>query len=183
MTLPDSIIFPRRTEFEDLKDVDNYFQDLTFELTNMYEDLSKGINGDIRSDTQVQRSQWQPILKGTAVAGTFTYNHQIGWSLRKGLITDAWFDISWSASGAAAGNLYIELPYEVANTNQKPFSSAIQSSNIAYAGSTLHINAITNTFRGEIWQSGSGIATSNLAVAASGQLIGSIRYMGKSDET
>ncbi len=90
-----------------------------------------------------------------------------------------------AASGAAAGNLFLELPYEVANSEEKPFSSALQTSTIAYgAGNTvLSINAIPTTFRGEIWSSGSGVVTANVAVAPAGQLIGHVRYIGVANET
>lgn len=185
MTIPTNIIFPLRGDFADLGDIDRYLSDVVFELQRMYEQLAQGINGDIRASVYTQRNEWTPILKGTAVAGTFTYNHQIGWSLRQGLIVDVWFDVSWSASGAAAGNLFLELPYRVARSNQKPFSEALQTSTIAYgAGKTLlSINAIPDSFRGEIWSSGSGAVTANIAVAAAGQLIGHIRYIGVQDET
>ena len=185
MTIPTNIIFPLRGDFSNFEDIDRYLSDVVFELQRMYENLAQGINGDIRASAYTQRNQWTPILKGTGVAGTFTYNHQIGWVLRQGLLIDVWFDVSWSASGAAAGNLFIELPYEVANSDQKPFSEVLQTSTIGYGGGNtlLSINAIPNTFRGEIWSSGSGAVTANVAVAAAGQLIGHIRYIGVQDET
>ena len=189
MTLPSTITFPLRGDFEDFEDVDRYLHDLTFELQRMYEQLSQGVNGTVRSDTALQRSNWTPTLFGTTVAGTFTYNHQIGWVQRTGNITDIWFDVSWSASGAAAGNLFLELPYKVANSAQKPFSSALQTSLISYGGgrTVLSINAIPNTFRGEMWASGSGVTTINVPAApgqqTGGQLIGHLRYMGVLNET
>ncbi len=184
MTLPSSITFPLRADFEDFKDVDRYFRDLIFELQRMYEQLAQGINGTVRSDAALQRSNWTPTLVGTGVPGTFTYNHRIGWVQRTGNLTDIWFDVSWSASGAATGNLFLELPYKVANSSQKPFSSVLQTSTIGYGAgkSLLSINAIPNTFRGEIWSSGSGAATANVTVAASGQLIGHCRYLGVRNE-
>jgi len=184
MTLPSNIIFPLRVDFNDVKDVDRYLGDLTFELQRMYENLAQGVNGDIKSSAYTQRSQWMPILMGTTTPGTFTYTHQIGWALRQGIIVDAWFDVEWTALGGAVGDLFIQLPYEVANSEEKPFSNALQTSTIAYgAGKTvLSINAIPNTFRGEIWSSGSGVATANVGVVAAGQLIGHIRYIGKGNE-
>lgn len=184
MTIPTNIIFPLRGDFSDLEDVDRYLSDVVFELQRMYEQLAQGINGDIRASAYTQRNEWTPILKGTAVAGTFTYNHQIGWALRQGLLVDVWFDVSWSASGAGAGNLFVDLPYRVARSEQKPFSEVLQTSTIAYGGAQtlLSINAIPNTFRGEIWSSGSGAVTANVAVAAAGLLIGHVRYIGQQEE-
>jgi hypothetical protein len=185
LTLPSNIIFPLRADFNELEDIDRYIRDLTFELQRMYEQIANGVNGDIRGSAFTQRENWTPILQGATTSGTFTYDHQIGWAFRQGIITDIWFDVQWSAAGSAAGNLYLILPYKVANTAQMPFSNDIQTSNIAYgAGQTvLSINAIPNTFRGEIWSSGSGNATANIAVVASGRLIGSLRYIGVQNET
>ena len=185
MTIPSNIIFPLRVDFNNLEDINRYLADLTFELQRMYEQIAQAVNGDILTSDGVQREQWTPILKGTGVAGTFTYTHQIGLVLRQGLLTDVWFDVLWTASGAAAGNLYIELPYQVANIAQKPFSATLQTATIAYGAgqSVLSINAIPDTFRGEIWSSGSGNPTANIAVAAAGQLIGHVRYLGVEDES
>lgn len=185
MTLASNIIFPERSEFKDMEDVGDYLTEFTFELQRMYENLAQGVNGDIRASAFTQRNQWLPNLEGTTTAGTFTYTRQIGWSLRQGLMTDAFFDIEWTGLGTAAGNLYVVLPYKVANSDGMPFSQALQTSTIAYgAGQTvLSINAIPNTFRGEIWSSGSGTVTANIAVAAAGRLIGHIRYIGIQDET
>ena len=184
MTLPSTIIFPLRSNFTQLPDVNRYLVDLTYIMQRMYEDLAQGINGDIRASAYTQRNEWTPTMVGTTTPGTFTYAHQIGWVLRQGIIVDVWFDIQWSASGGAVGNLFLQLPYQVAITEQKPFTSTLQTSTIAYgAGRTLlSINAISDTFRGEIWSSGSAVATANVAVAAAGQLIGHIRYIGKGDE-
>lgn len=184
MTLPTNIILPQRKDFGSPQEMGSYLDDLIFELQRMYEQLAQGINGDIRASAFTQREQWVPVLKGTTNPGSFTYNHQIGWVLRRGLGVDVWFDISWSAQSGATGNLYIELPYRVAITDQKPFSETLQTSNITYGASftLLSINAISDSFRGEIWASGSGVATANLAVTNSGQLIGHCRYLGVQDE-
>ncbi len=184
MTLPSHIIFPLRKDLSDPSDINRYVVDLTYVLQRMYEDLAQGINGDIRASSFTERNQWTPVLKGTTADGTFTYTHQVGWALRQGLLVDTWFDIDWTSSGGATGDLYIELPYKVAITDQKPFSSALQTSTIDYgAGMTvLAVNAISNTFRGEIWSSGSGLSTTNISVETAGQLIGHIRYIGTQNE-
>ena len=180
MTLPTTINLPLRVDYSSFEDINRYLADFTYEIQSMYEQLAQGVNGDIKANVYTQKENWTPTLKGTGVAGSFTYANQIGWVLRRGLHVTVWFDVRWTVSGAAAGNLYLELPYKVANSAQKPFSNTIQPSSLAYGAgvSTLHINAISNTFRGEIWTSGSGIATANFAVAGSGQLIGSLSYMG-----
>lgn len=184
MTLPSTITFPLRADFEEFEDVDRYMRDFTFEIQRMYEQLAQGINGTVRSDTALQRSNWTPTMDGTGVTGTFTYTNQIGWVLRQGNMTDLWFDVTWTNAGTATGNLFLTLPYKVANSSQKPYSAALQTATIAYGAgqSVLHVNAIPTTYRGEIWSSGSGTATANIAVSAAGQLIGHLRYLGEANE-
>lgn len=191
MTLPSQIIFPLRPETLNgsLESVENYLRELTVALQDMYEQTVFNVNGTflINRDTAVSAEdstlQWTPTLKGTTTEGSFTYTKQDGWALRQGLLTDVWFDVAWTATGGAAGNLYIELPYEVALTPQKPFVGVVQSSGFAYTGGTgIVLNAITDTYRGEFWNVGSGFTTANQAVVSSGELIGHIRYIGKTDE-
>ena len=185
MSLSPTIQLPLQTErilSDDPKELEKYLRELTFTLQRMYEELADNINGDIRNQALETGRKWTPTLNGST-SGTFTYDHQIGWILRKGLMVDLWFDIKWSAVGTAANNLYLELPYEVATSLQKPFVGVVQSSAFAYTGGTgIVINAIPNTYRGEFWNVGDGFTTANQSVVASGQLIGHIRYIGKQDE-
>jgi hypothetical protein len=149
----------------------------------MYEDVVENVNGEIQADVYVQRNQWTPILAGTTGAGDFTYDHNVGWSLRQGLNTEVWFDVSWSATGGATGNLFLELPYQVAVSLQKPFVGVCQSSVLAYTGGTgIVVNGIPDTYRAEFWNVGSGFTTANQSVVASGQLIGHLRYLGVENE-
>jgi len=182
MSLPSNITLPLRVNYSSDEDMDRYLSDLVFELQGMYENLTENINGYIRNSGDIDQSQWLPTLNGT-VAGTFTYTQQVGWSIRQGIYTQLFFDITWSAS-TATGNLYLELPYKVANSNGMPFVGTLQPSSITFgAGKTnLVINAIPNTYRGEIWTVGSAAATSNLAVPASGRIAGSLMYIGLEDE-
>ena len=188
MTIPSNIILPLHSEMVKSgkpDDLDKYLRELIFSLQTMYEQLAQGVNGDIRADFSEAGRTWTPILKDTANAGTtFTYDHQIGWVLRQGLIVDVWFDIKWTANtGAITGNMYIELPYKVAVTEQKPFVGVLQPSVFTYTGGTeCVINAIDDTYRGEIWNCGSAFTTANQASAAAGHLIGHIRYIGQQDE-
>lgn len=64
-----------------------------------------------------------------------------------------------------------------------PFVGVLQPSNIGFGGGVnLVINGIPNTYRGEIWSIGTGAVTANLAVPASGCLIGQLKYIGLADE-
>lgn len=185
MTLPTTIILPLRPEtiLHDFDDVNNYLRELTVALQDMYEELANNVNGQISADSLVQREQWTPTLAGTTVAGSFTYSHQVGWALRQGLITDVWFDVKWTATGGATGNLYLELPYQVAVSNQKPFVGVCQPSGITFSGGTgMVVNGIPDTYRAEFWNVGSGFTTANQAVVSSGQVIGHLRYIGVENE-
>ena len=184
MTLPTTNVYPLVTTFRSADDINKYLRDLVFALEDRDDQIADAINGEIRGNAFVQRENWTPTLKGATTPGSFTYTQQVGWVFRQGLFTDVWFDIIWTNSGAAAGNLYVELPYRVALSNGKPFVGTLQTSTINYGAgqSVLTINAIPNTYRGEVWSSGSTTATANIAVAAAGQLIGHVRYIGVADE-
>ena len=102
---------------------------------------------------------------------------------RRGIIVDVWFDVLWSGVGTAANNLYLNLPYKVALSDEKPFIGVVQPSSITCTtGTEIVINAIPDTYRGEFWNTGSGVATGNQQVVASGQLIGYLTYIGQFDE-
>lgn len=181
MSLPENIIFPLRSSSDDSPE-NKYLTDLIYELTNMYERIAENVNGSIRNNADVTGAKWTPTLQGST-SGSFTYSSQIGWSLRQGLFSNVWFDITWSAT-TASGNLYVELPYKVTKSSQTPFVGVIQDSSMTYTGgySKLVINGIPNTYRGEIWECGDGVATQNKPVEAAGRLIGHIFYIGLEDE-
>lgn len=186
MTVPTNWNFPLHAErilSEEHTEQEKHWREFIFSVQRMYEELAQGINGNIRSDSLEPGRMWTPTLQGTGTAGTFTYDHQIGWVFRQGIFVDIFFDIQWTAAGTAAGNLYVELPYITAVSSEKPFVGVVQSSVITYTGGTgLLINAIPNTYRGEFWNVGSGFTTANQLVVASGQLIGHLRYIGKANE-
>lgn len=188
MTVETSIILPLHTDkirSQRPEDLESYFRELIFTLTRMYERLAQGINGDIRASFLEPDRNWTPIIKDTANSGTtFTYDHQVGWVYRKGLLVDVWFDVEWTANtGAITGNMYLELPYKVAVTTEKPFVGLLQPSVFTFTGGTeCVINAISDTYRGEIWNTGSAFTTANQGSVAAGHLIGHIRYIGQQDE-
>lgn len=186
MTIPDTDILPLRKNLENIEDINRYINELVFSLTNRDAQVTGTLNGLILNNMETERDQnYTPILMDTVNTGTtFTYTHQIGWSFRSGLLTDVWFDILWTANiGAITGNMYVTLPYQVAQSEQMPFVGVCQSSGFAFTGGTeCVINAIPNTFRAEIWNTGSGFTTANQGSTVSGRLIGFTRYIGQADE-
>lgn len=184
MTIPDRQIY----NLPSGDNMDKYIEQFVKTLQDRDEEVVTTLNGHIKGSAFTQRNKWTPVLEDTADTDTiYTYDHQVGWVYRQGLLTDVWFDVKWTRidSGTPSGNLYVELPYEVATSDQKPFVGVIQSATLAYGtGQTLlTVNAIPGTYRGEIWSSGSGNATANIsATTAAGHLIGHVRYIGKRDE-
>lgn len=179
MTLPTDYYFPKAEDFTN--EPQSYINDLILSLQTMYQEMAQVANGTYRNYADVDSSQWVPTLNGS-VSGTFTYTSQYGWALRQGLMVDIWGDITWSAT-TATGNLYVELPYEVTKSLGMPFVGVCEPSGITFTtGTNLVINSIPNTYRGEIWTTGSGIATANQAVVASGRLIFYNRYIGVSEQ-
>ena len=187
MTLPINSNLPPYTirVEEDKESLSKYLGDLSDGLERMYDDIVNVVNGTFRQNGQVGNLNWSPVLKGTTIPGTFTYTHQIGKVLRQGLITDCWFDVEWPSAGAATGNLALTLPYKVALVDEMPFVGILQISNVTLtAGTNLVINGISNSFNGEFWCVGDGVATANQTIAdsGSGRIIGHIRYIGQNDE-
>jgi len=179
MTLPTDLDLPLKENYENEQE---YIKDVVFELQEMYDNIVQSVNGFIRNNAEVDQAKWTPTLNGTT-PGTFTYSHRVGWSVRQGIFTQLFFDMAWSAT-TAAGTLYLELPYKVTLSLQKPFVGVLQPSGINFgAGMTnLVINALPNTYKGEVWSIGSTMGTPKLAVPAVGQLIGSLFYIGIEDE-
>lgn len=184
MTVPKSIFLPTKKDGSGDEASDKYLLEMIYEVQRMYDNLAKGVNGDIKSSSLSQRQNWTPTLEGTGITGIFTYTNQYGLVLRQGLMVDVWADIFWTAIGGATGSLYVVLPYIVANSLGQPFVGCVQSSTLAYgAGQTYAvINAIPNTYRGEFWASGGGAATTRLSVPNAGRLIFHVRYLGVQDE-
>lgn len=182
MTLPTNIIFPDKGNFFGKQASDEeYNRQFIFTLQRMYEDIAQNVNGDIRKDTDIGNRQFLPTVSGATSAGAGTYTHQVGWVLRQGLMVDVWFDVLWTGH-TGTGNLYLDLPYLVALSEENPFVGVLQVSNITYTGDYCVMNAIPDTRRGEIWVCATAAATANVAMDTAGQIQGHIRYVGQSIE-
>ncbi len=175
---------PTKKKFASEEDVENYVTEIIYELQDAFNQLNDSVDGNIKSSAFQQNQLWTPTLNGMTNTGTFTYTRQVGWVFRQGLLVDVWGDIMWSNSGTATGNLFVELPYKVANTDGYPFIGPAEPSSVTMSvGRTAaHINAIANTFRGEFVASGSGVANDNIQCQASGELRFHIRYLGVRNE-
>lgn len=183
MSLPTTITLPLPRDYKNIDNPEKYLRDLVFELQSMYENLSDNINGFIRNSSEIDQSKWIPTLTDSG-AGTYTYTHQIGWSVRQGIFTQIWFDVKWSTS-TATGTLSLDLPYKVTLSEQNPFVGVVQPSqvNLGVGYSNVVIVAVPNTYRGEFQVTGNNIGYSNLnSPTTIGRLAGYLTYIGIEDE-
>lgn len=183
MTLPTDLDLPFPSRISPSQPVEKYLGDLIYALEDIYQKIASNVNGQFRNNGNTDIStQWIPTLNGTT-PGTFTYDHQYGWSWRSGIMTDVWFDVSWSAT-TASGSVYIELPYLVTSSDGIPFVGEVQASGITFPAGTTYLvcNALQNSYQLYIYGSATGLSTAELSVPASGRLIGHCRYIGVSDD-
>ena len=166
MTIPSHYSFPSFPQESSNESLYDYLKNLHFELGSMYEQMAFNINGSFRYSGEGEADQWKPTLSGSTTAGTWTYSSQVGWSLRQGILTELWFDITWTST-TATGTLQLELPYKVALTDGAPFIG------LAYDGSLQLLTANTNTYTATF---------TGVAVSGSGTVSGHIRYIGIEDE-
>jgi len=166
-----------------------YLRTLQSSFDRFYDELEKTSSGTFRTDSDPTHTNWEPILKGTTTEGNFTYTHQYGTVFRQNLMVDMWFSVRWSGATTSAGNLYLELPYKVANSYEKPFVGVVIPSNINFTTvnhTCMVIQGIPNTYRGEFWLFGYGAAAANQTCAVLGaadyKIEGSFRYLGQEYE-
>jgi len=174
MTLPTDIIFPLRLDFiktGDQNGLEIYLRDLTETLTQMYSDMSQNINGAIRI--------WEPKVYGMTTEGVATYVRQGGWLRRSGIITELWFDVSWSAH-TGTGNLELtNYPFtSIGTANYRASGSfgwvdnvALTANNVATVAIVPSVNKSTMTQ----YPAGGGAATA-VAMDTAGNLHFSITY-------
>lgn len=181
MTLPQDILFPKPQDYQVEVSPKEYLDDLVFSLQDMYEQVANVANGSFRNSQETDSTQWLPELAGTTSAGSFTYVNQYGWSVRSGIMVDLYIDISWTAT-TATGNLYLKLPYRVTKSAGIPFVGVCQTTLTYTAGTYCTINAIPNTYRGEFYNSGNGVAMQNQVIRNTGRVVAHLRYIGVTDE-
>jgi hypothetical protein len=184
MSIPFSNLLKSKKSLKGVPEIDEFLTGLVKDVREDYEELSKGISGEIRGSCFTQKQQWIPTLAGSTNEGVFTYTRQIAWIYRQGLIVDVWADVEWTNEGGATGSLYAKLPYMVTNSDGLPFQTAVQTSIFAYgAGHTsIFMLAEPDSYKGYFWGSGTGVATAQLAVPHAGRVIFNIRYLGVQDE-
>lgn len=163
------------------EDYNKYMNSLLYSLQQRDLQIADSVNGNIRSaDFADPAVNWTPTINGGTTSGTITYTTQYGWVLRQGLMTDVWFDVSWTGIGAAAGTLYLQLPYLICRSSGLPFVGELQIDNLNLgAGYTYAvITGRQNTYKAEVWACQSGAATTAVAIQANCGIKGHIRYIG-----
>jgi hypothetical protein len=184
MTLPTDVIYPLHSDLikaGDPESLELYMRNLVETMTERDRQIVGNVNGNI--------SQFMPEVFGLTVAGQGTYpaESQAGWYLRQGIMVDVWFDVVWSAH-TGNGFMYLRLPYKVAKSPfvlLRPFAGILEQSTITLgAGYTSTFGeAEPDTFRYNLVQAGSGMATALLALPATGRILGHVRYIGQEIET
>lgn len=171
--LPTDIIFP---VIQQQPDVRQYLLSMTNVLTQMYSDMAQRINGFVET--------WTPIIYGSTIAGVGTYDHQVGWYRRSGIMTELWMDVQWTGH-TGTGNIIIQLPYLVAKSTDEPYVGSIQNvGGSAFTAGYTYLNflALQGTINGQIMQSGSAVPSIALPISATGHFSGMITYIGQDSE-
>lgn len=170
--LPNDIIFPIISDFRNVKDVENYVRNLTDTITQMYSDIVNNVNGSI--------STWSPTIYTSTAAGAGTYTIRDGFYRRYGIMTQLWGEVEWTAH-TGSGNIYIEAPYESAESTSFPFVGIASTNILSYTpGFTYPFVQITpGTFRLYLMQCGSAKTSTNIALQSSGNIKFYIEYIGK----
>lgn len=185
MTLPSNIIFPK--DIEDFPTLDPEYQkkqwkEMVNSLQNMYEDMVDNINGGHEHVffTSSNQKDTIPLISGSTSEGVGTYGNREMYHVRQGLESQAWFDIAWTAH-SGTGDLIVNLPYSVANTEFTPFVGVVQIHNINLSSGYTYatVNCAPNSFDGVIMECGSGVPSQPIALPTSGRLIGYVKYIGK----
>jgi len=184
MTLPINYKLPELNEAKDPAQLTSYLQDLNFELQNMYQQTVQNVNGVFRNHLDVDGSEYVPTLAGSTTAGSFTYTRQGAYVLRQGLMTDVWFEVRWSSSGGAAGQLRLNLPYRQTSISDLFFVGTCYMNQAPFpAGATQAVVlSVTGSYQASFQAFGSGIDTSAINVYGSGAVGGHLRYIGVEDE-
>jgi hypothetical protein len=151
-------------------------------LQDMYTRIANAINGNIKTNRDLSAPFKPTIISTDGDGGTGTYTQQVGWSYRQGLLTDIWFDVTWTAHSIATGNLAMKLPYQVIKSAGLPFIGICQLSSITFAGNYVTITAIPDTRRLEFWDTTTAAATSAVAMGTAGRAVGHLRYIGREIE-
>lgn len=158
------------------------WKEMVVVLQDMYEDLANHINGDheyVSFDASNQ-TQVIPLVSGSSTPGTGTYADRVVYHVRKGLETQMWFDIEWTGH-TGAGDLIVNLPYEVASSELMPFVGVLEIHNITLSSGYTYatVSCQPSTFDGLIHENGSAQPTQPIALSTSGRIKGYVSYIGK----
>lgn len=138
------------------------------------------------SNATSNAEKWVPTISGGTSAGVGTYTVQAGLSTRDSLITSINFEITWSGH-TGTGDLLIDVPYKVQksldDTDRFIFNGTVSLGSISMGTATYAVlQAIPNSYTLKIVLCESGAAETDLQIATSGTLRGSILYAGQREE-
>jgi len=143
-------------------------------LVEEHSELANAINGS--------QASYDPYIEGTDPLNKGTYTSQLGNYFKKGLITDVWFTVTWSAHADAGTAMKVSLPQKVKGTSDIQWIGSVMADGIAYtAGAHLVLRGIKDTFFAEVVACTNGGAVGNVVISGTGTLAGNIRYIGQAD--
>jgi len=152
-------------------------QEQKIQIENALRNVATAVNGSIRAFT--------PTLYGSTTAGTVTYGVQDGWYCRQGIFIDYFFVVTWTNWVGGVGNLCLNMPTKIFYANNHIFNNAVGTSGLTYknVGDTYAtIRLEPNDGYGYFVSHSNAGAEGIIAVQASGEIRGSIRYMGQTLE-
>ena len=135
-------------------------------------------------DIHVDGSQWKPTLKGSSSSGSFVFTSQFGYSLRQGILTTISFDLVWTSSGGASGDLILDLPYRCTLGSGLPFVGGCFTSILTYPGAQTAVTIVADpgSFNGFFQAYGGGTNAINVTAQNVGRVAGTLFYIGVEDE-
>lgn len=170
MTIPNDFEFSPPGEQDEKK--------LFRNLNEMYQQISSGVNGSTRASYFPAPQTFTPTLDGSTTSGTFTYSAQNAFVQRVGRFCDYWFEITWTASGSAAGSLIVKLPYQSGLFVGNPFVGTCFPNNINIGANIgMYIEVQKSSFNALVKEYPASGSASEKSVTATGSLKGYLRYL------
>ena len=188
MTLKEKLNLPLPTKGSE--DQFEYLNKLVRRLEDSYVDQAEILNRTYKTSTEASFKRWLPIIVGSTTDGVADdpYVRQFGWSARSALMTDIFFELSWTGH-TGEGDLQILLPYTVADSlggtayQANIFIGAVLPGSIAAPGGQVaaSLEAISGSTRATLVSYTLGGVKANVQISdnRTGSLQGSLRYVGK----
>ena len=102
------------------------------QLKNMYLSLRESVEGYTQS--------FDGVVYGSSTAGTCTYTKNDCYYVRRGVIVDVFYGVTWTGH-TGTGNLYLKLPFFEKGFTDSVNASAVIAANITFPAGTVYLVA------------------------------------------